>query len=272
MLMLIDGNSIYARMFFAFKHTQVADPHFAVYKTVSYINLLINQYEPTSLIVAFDSAHLWRKDRYPEYKGKRKPKPEGYKELLASTQQVMKLAGFSIMAKDGYEADDCIATVCVSSPETILIITGDHDLLQLVDARVSVELFGFDWETKRQKRDRFTDDSSVARRLGVSPSQVVDFKALAGDTSDNLPHPYGIGAVKARELLLDWGDLDEVYENLNEIRPKLRETLERDRDKAYLGQELARLSVFDCTIHHTIIPSTDDTASALMAFEKIAEI
>lgn len=183
----------------------------------------------------------FRNQEFIGYRAKRKPADRELISQLPQLPSTLKKAGISHYAMGGFEADDLIATLAIKSLKKksklkITIITGDKDLMQLVGPRVNlfVPIRGLS-ETK------IYEPKDVKEKLGVNPNQVIDLKALMGDMSDNYPGVAGIGPVVAVDLLEKYQTLDNIYEHLGEIKPSIREKLEKDKENAYLSQKLATL-------------------------------
>lgn len=249
-LVIIDGHAVIHRAYHSIpKLSQNGQPVNALYGFYSMLLTAINILNPEYLIVCLDSpGPNFRNEEFIGYRAKRKPADRelvSQLPLLKTTLNQAKILNFSM---GGYEADDLIATVTRRSLRRrrsaskkkiinkVVIITGDKDLMQLVNQKVSlfVPVRGLS-ETKIFK----TDD--VKQKLGVLPNQVVDLKALMGDMSDNYPGVAGIGPKVAVDLLEKYQTLDNVYKNLDEIKLSIKEKLQNNRDDAYLSQKLAML-------------------------------
>jgi len=244
MLLIIDGNNIFARIFFAFLSEIENSPFYAIDGVLAYIENVCRDYQPTHLVVTWDSPILKRREEYPAYKADRKPKPEGFIKQLTALRDVVKGTQLAQAEASGYEADDVIYTLSslLAFEEQVLVLTSDRDLLQVVrDDQVTVELLRFEPHTHRTLRDRFNTLAEVEATVGVKSRQIPSLKGLAGD-SDNLPHPAGIGHVWAKRLLGDYNDVASIYHHLDEVEPeRIRRLLETGRQQAFLGESLARL-------------------------------
>ncbi|MBD5132046.1 MAG: DNA polymerase I [Clostridiales bacterium] len=238
---LIDANSLVNRAYYAMSgmKTSRGEPIGAVYGFTTMLVKLIEQYRPKYIAAAFDvHAPTFRHKLTPIYKATRKPMPtdlalqmQPLKDLLSA----LKIKQFELA---GYEADDIIGTLAAKSSAFTYILTGDRDSLQLVSDKTHALL------TKKGISDIVdVSPDSVPEIFGVTTDQVVDFKALAGDSSDNIPGVSGIGDKSAVELLAAYGSLDGVYAHLDEIKGSRHDKLAADKDNAYLSQKLAKIDV-----------------------------
>ena len=250
LLYLLDGHALAYRAYFALTGgreavarrwmTAAGEPTAAVYGFTSILLRLLEQEEPPYMAVAFDAGHSFRDRLYPAYKATRDKMPSEMRPQMQRIRQIVTAFGLPILELDGYEADDVLGSVaCRSLNEhdlNIKIITGDRDLLQLVNERIIVTLPG----RKLSDAEDFTP-RRVEEVLGVRPEQVVDYKALVGDKSDNIPGVPGIGPKTAVKLLRKYGDLDGIYAHLDEIAASVRKKLAEHRELALLSRKLARI-------------------------------
>ena len=248
-LVIIDGHAIIHRAYHSIPPlTSNGQPVNALYGFYSMLLTAINTLKPKYLAVCLDSpGPNFRNHEFLGYRAKRKPADTdliSQLPLLKSTLEEAKIATFSM---GGFEADDLIATLTAKALKKInkhkrkmitevVIITGDKDLMQLVDDKVSlfVPIRGLS-ETK------IFNPSDVQEKLGVLPTQVIDLKALMGDMSDNYPGVAGIGPKVAIDLLTEYQNLDNIYKNLDNIKQSIKEKLEGSKDNAYLSKKLATL-------------------------------
>ncbi|MFA5828478.1 MAG: 5'-3' exonuclease H3TH domain-containing protein [Candidatus Shapirobacteria bacterium] len=242
-LVIVDGHAIAHRAYHSIPPlTTNGQPVNAIYGFYSMILSSIEILKPNYLMVCLDSpGPNFRNQEFIGYRAKRKPADRELISQLPQLPSTLKKAGISHYAMGGFEADDLIATLAIKSLKKksklkITIITGDKDLMQLVGPRVNlfVPIRGLS-ETK------IYEPKDVKEKLGVNPNQVIDLKALMGDMSDNYPGVAGIGPVVAVDLLEKYQTLDNIYEHLGEIKPSIREKLEKDKENAYLSQKLATL-------------------------------
>jgi DNA polymerase I len=200
---------------------------------------ILEQERPDYLVVAFDTGRTFRDDLFPEYKGTRAKMPDDLRTQIDRIRQLVDAFNIPRLEVDNFEADDVLGSVArwaVKQGLGVKIITGDRDLLQLVDDRIIVNLPG---RSLAEARDFLPKD--VVEFMGVRPEQVVDYKALVGDKSDNIPGVAGIGEKTAASLLETYGDLDNIYAHLEEIKGSLRDKLETGRENAYLSRKLATI-------------------------------
>lgn len=245
-LYLIDGHALAYRTFYALTRgstggftTRGGEPTAGVFGFTSVLLRLLEQEHPEYMAVAFDTGRTFRDDLFPQYKGTRAKMPDELSIQIMRVRQMVDAFNIPRLEIDGYEADDVLGSVArwaVSKGMGVKIITGDRDLLQLVDDRIIVNLPG---KSLADAKDYLPDD--VEEHLGVRPHQVVDFKALVGDKSDNIPGVAGIGDKTAISLLQAYGDLDGVYAHIDEIAAGVRKKLEAGKVSAYLSRKLATI-------------------------------
>ncbi len=244
-LVLIDGHALAYRMFFALPveamTTKKGEPTNATYGFIrAVLDLMFADDPPDYLAVTFDVGKTFRDDIFPAYKGTREKMPDDLRVQIERIQEVLETLAVPQMLKDGYEADDVIGTIARLAKEPgvpVHIITGDRDLLQLVDETTTVELP----PTPRQRQARIYDVARVEADYGITPLQIIDWKALEGDKSDNIPGVRGVGKKTSERLLQKYGTLDEIYAHLDELQPRWRNKLEADKENAYLSQKLATI-------------------------------
>jgi len=242
-LLIIDGHAVIHRAYHSIpKLNSNGQPVNALYGFYSMLLSAIFQIKPKYLIVCLDSpGPTFRQSEFVGYRAKRKAPDRDLVSQLPLLKSTLEESKINTFAMGGFEADDLIATVAkkVSKNKDIdqsIIITGDKDLLQLVNDKTSLlmPIRGLS-QTQLFKRDE------VFERLNVYPDQVVDLKALMGDSSDNYPGVAGVGPKAATQLLADYKNLDNIYKNIDKIKDSLREKLTKEKDNAYLSQKLAIL-------------------------------
>ena len=242
-LALIDGNSVAYRAFYALppdlatKSGQVTN---AVFGFTRMLIRLLKDYHPDGIAVAWDvSRQTFRTESYPEYKSQRERAPDEFRSQLPLMDEVLQTLHITQLRQEGYEADDLIATLtnnAVSAGWEVLIVTGDRDAFQLVAGPVKVVY------TRRGISDIvLADEGYVEEKYGIRPDQYVEYAALRGDTSDNLPGVPGVGEKTASRLIADYGDLDNLYLSVTDLTPKLRENLSAHREQVFLNRELMQL-------------------------------
>jgi DNA polymerase-1 len=240
---LIDGHSLAYRAFYALPPdlaTSSGQITNAVYGFTSMLIKVLEELRPQGIIVAFDKGKpAFRTEKYADYKAHRKPMPGELREQIDIIHAVLDSLGIPSLEEEGYEADDVLATLTATLPmdSEIFIVTGDRDALQLVDDRVSVIA-----NRKGISDIIIYDSGGVKDKYGVEPRQIVDYLALKGDPSDNIPGVPGIGEKTAAALIGEFGSLDEVYEHLGDIKgARARKALEENRESAFMSRELASM-------------------------------
>jgi DNA polymerase-1 len=247
-LYLIDGHALAYRTYFALTSggtnaarwlTSKGEPTAGIYGFTSVLLRLLEQERPDYLAVVFDTGKTFRDDLFPEYKATREKMPEDLRPQIERIRELVDTFNIPRAEMDGYEADDVLGSLArwaVDQGLTVKIITGDKDLLQLVDERVTVNLPG---RSLQDAKDYFRED--VKETLGIWPEQVVDFKAIIGDRSDNIPGVYGVGEKTAVKLLEEYQTLDNIYEHIDEVSGRFQTKLIEGKEKAYLSQKLAQI-------------------------------
>jgi len=241
-IMLIDGNSIVNRAFYAMPPlTNSAGQHTnAVYGFMTMLLRVLDEEKPTHIMVAFDAGKdTFRHESFAEYKGGREKTPAELSEQFPLLKELLQAFGVAQFELEGYEADDIIGTVsrmAESEGKEAVVVSGDKDLLQLASDRVTVLL------TRKgvSEVERFTPDA-VKEKYGLTPGQIIDLKGLMGDASDNIPGVPGVGEKTALKLLAEYGTVENLLERSAELKGKLRENIEANRDKALLSKQLATI-------------------------------
>lgn len=245
-LMILDGNSVINRAFFGVRPLTTREGIYthAIYGFLNILERMEREEAPEAVCVAFDlHGPTFRHLKYDGYKATRHPMPEELAQQMPLMKQVLTAMNIPIYECQGWEADDVIGTVgriCGEEDWDCVIVTGDRDSLQLIDDHVRVKLV---ISRPGQTTATLYDTAKFQEEYGFAPKRLIDLKALMGDSSDNIPGVAGVGQKTATELLRNFGSLDGVYQNLSDerIRPKLREKLEADREKAYLSFDLATI-------------------------------
>ena len=246
---LIDGYSLLYRAFYALPQSIVTTsglPTNALYGFTSMVLKLLGSEEEVGIGVVWDSGKpAFRMEIFPEYKAQRTSMPEELRAQLDHLDEILEAMNIPAIRAEGFEADDVLATLSKRLPEDVelMIVTGDQDAMQLVDGSVKVlrTTRGVS-ETKAYGRDE------VIEEYGVTPEQIPDYKALVGDSSDNIPGVRGIGPKGAASLLAKFGTVENLYENLKKVEAKgTRKKLEEGRGNALLSLELARMR-FDAPV------------------------
>ncbi len=244
-ILVIDGNSIINRAYYGMRPltTKSGKTTHAVYGMINIISRQLSSVKPDYAAVAFDlKAPTFRHQMYDGYKAGRHPTPEDLISQFPDAKECLSLMGLHILELSGYEADDIQGTVAKmahSQPDTeAYILSGDRDLLQLIDDKVTV-LLATNSDTKRMDGAAFRDE------YGIDAEQFVDMKALMGDSSDNIPGVAGVGKKTAQTLIESFGSLEGIYENIEDkrISKGVREKLLRDKDNAFLSRTLAKICI-----------------------------
>ena len=248
-LYLIDGHGLAYRAYFALTaggtrtnafQTSSGETTAGVYGFTSILLRIFDQEHPDYLAVVFDKGKTFRHEIYKDYKGTRAKMPDDLRRQVERMREIVDAFNIPRLELENYEADDVLGSVARWASEEqglgVKIITGDKDLLQLVTDQVVVNLSG---SHLSDAKDYFPED--VTKKLGVPPEKVVDYKALCGDSSDNIPGVKGVGVKTATKLLNKYGTLDGIFEHLDEISGRAKSALEGSQDVAYLSQKLARI-------------------------------
>ena len=245
-LMILDGNSVINRAFYGVRPLTTREGLYtnAIYGFLNILEKMEKEEQPDAVCVAFDlHGPTFRHLQYDGYKATRHPMPEELAQQMPVMKEVLQAMNIPIYACQGWEADDVIGTVgkiCSNNACECVVVTGDRDSLQLIDENVHIKLV----ITKAgQTTATLYDMDMFQAEYGFEPRKMVDLKALMGDSSDNIPGVAGVGPKTATQLLMKFGSLDGVYENLDDasIAPKLREKLEKDKENAYLSYDLATI-------------------------------
>lgn len=268
-LLVLDGNSIINRAFYGIKLLTTKDGRYtnAIYGFMNIFYKLCDELHPDSVAFAFDlKAPTFRHKMYDEYKAGRKPMPPELAEQMPVLKDLLRALGYKIVTKEGYEADDILGTLAFSCKEgdECYIATGDRDSLQLVGDNVKVLLASTKMgrpETNIYDVKRIKDD------YGVTPHQLIDIKALMGDSSDNIPGVSGVGQKTAQSLISELGSIQNIYDNIDtiDIRETLRNKLKNDKDSAFMSYKLGEIckSVPIETDYSFYVPDEGDKGEAL---------
>ena len=243
-LVLVDGNNLMFRSFFATAYTgnimrnSKNFPTNALYGFVTMINKIIAEEEPTYMCVAFDIGKNFRKQEYSFYKEGRATTPDELKEQMPVARKILDAMGIKHIELEPYEADDIIGTITnfCENDDTFasLIVSSDKDLLQLISDETVVKLL------KQTGYIRYTKEKFI-EDYGIEPIRMIDLKALMGDSSDNIPGVKGIGEKTALKLLQEYKSLENLYDNIDKITGKTKEKLENDKDSAFMSKKIATI-------------------------------
>jgi DNA polymerase I len=250
LLLLIDGNNLAYRAFFALPQeiaTSTGFPTNALYGFCSMVIKVLSEHRPEAVIVAWDArGKTFRHEEFEEYKAQRKPMPDLLSEQWPYFEELAAAFGFVNLKLPGHEADDVLATLAQQADaegRETFVMTGDRDALQLVSPHVRVMA-----NTRGITEVRIYDRAGVVERYGIPPELVPDFIGLKGDSSDNIPGVPGVGEKTAAQLLQEFGSLEQVFENLERVKgEKRRALLGEHRETALMSKRLALLD-FDAPI------------------------
>jgi DNA polymerase I len=260
-LLAIDGNSLLYRAFYALPLMENSKGDFtnAIYGFFTMLFPAIEKVKPTHMVVAFDKkGKVFRHEKYPEYKGGRKPTPEELVFQFPLLKSAFDQIGIAYMEYDGYEADDILgsfAKYCDTHGDDAYILSGDRDVLQLISTHTKVFL-----TKKGVSQSLIVDKEALFEMYQMTPSQMVDMKGLMGDASDNIPGVKGVGEKTAIKLLSEYQTLENIYENIADIKGALQQKLISDKESAFLSKELGRIYI-DLDVAHDlskfVMPSLD---------------
>lgn len=266
-LMLLDGNSLINRAFYGIRLLTTKDGVHtnAVYGFINMLAKYREELQPTHILVAFDvAAPTFRHHAYTEYKSTRSGMPPELKQQIPLLKEVLSVMNIAMVEKEGYEADDLIGTVareCEQQGAQCVIVTGDRDDLQLISSQTNVYLIV---TRQHETTAELWDEAKMQQEYHIRPAQFVDVKALMGDKSDNIPGVAGIGPKRATELIMRFGSVDGVYQNIDDrfITPSNRKALTAGRDMAYQSRMLCEIDrhvpiPFHLSNHAVREPDTD---------------
>lgn len=245
-LYLIDGHALAYRTYFAMTatagdsmRTSKGEPTAAIFGFMSVLFRLLEKEKPEYLAVAFDTGRTFRNDIFPEYKATRAKMPDELRGQIDRLREIIDAFDIPRLEKENAEADDVLGTIANQAVEKglgVKIITGDRDLLQLVNDRILVNLPG---RSMADAMDYGIED--VVKKMGVPPEKIVELKALMGDSSDNIPGVPGIGEKSALNLLGSYSSIEEIYDHLEDVPQKFKAKLEKGKDLAFTSKDLARI-------------------------------
>lgn len=269
-LLLIDGSSVAFRAFFALYHQidRFRNPSGlhtnAIYGFHLMLDHLMERVQPTHLLVAFDAGKTtFRTEMYADYKAGRAKTPDEFREQFPYIREMLTARGITYYELDNYEADDIIGTLdkmAELEDFDVTIVSGDKDLIQLTDQNTVVEI------SKKgvAEFEEFTP-AYLMEKMGITPEQFIDLKALMGDKSDNIPGVTKIGEKTGLKLLLEHGSLEGIYDNVDSMKPsKMKENLINDKEQAFLSKTLATIN--------TKAPITIDLSDTVYMGPKVEEL
>ena len=265
-LLLIDGNSIVNRAYFAIRQPLTDAEGRNTNAIYGFVNILLKalaDYAPDKLVVAFDMrGHNFRKDIYPEYKANRHGMPDDWAAQMPVLHELLAAMKVTVVEKAGVEADDIIGTISANNDYDTYVVSGDRDMLQLVSDKVTVLL------TKKGITEvEVVNPETLKTIYNLTPYQVIEYKALRGDTSDNIPGVKGVGEKTALTLLEKYGDIDTLYQHVDDEKGALHDKLVEGKDMAYISRQLATI-VTNADIEYNLdeahLPTYDATVKQLM--------
>lgn len=241
-MIVIDGNSLVYRAFHAIPllTTNRGLVTNAAYGFTNMLLKILEQEQPGLVIVTFDKSRLtFRNQQYSEYKANRKPMPAELRPQFQIIKDILQAMRITVLELEGYEADDLIGTIVAQAGKaniSTLIISGDRDVFQLISANTKVLI-----TRKGITQLDIYDDHKVRERFGISPHQFIDFRALTGDSSDNIPGVPGIGEKTAAKLLQQYPSLDDILDNLDQLPKRQQEKIKQHREQALLSKQLVTI-------------------------------
>jgi len=238
-LVLVDGNAILHRAFHALPPltNQKGQQTNAVYGLVSMLLKVIVDLKPTHIAVSFDLPKpTFRNKMYEDYQAQRPHMADELSSQFKFAKEVINAFGIPIYEKEGFEADDVIGTIAKQSKENVIVVTGDRDMLQLVDEKTKLYM-----PVAGMSQAKLMGKDETFQKMGVEPEQIADYKGLVGDPSDNYPGVAGIGPKTAEKLLEEYGSFENIYKNLDKIPQNISKKLRQDKQKAELSYKLATI-------------------------------
>ena len=239
-VVLIDGNNLIFRSYYATAYrgeiltNSKGLPTNAVYAYIQMLLKIIAEEKPSHIMVAFDNGKTFRHESYDDYKGGRNETPKELKEQIPYAKKVTRAMGITVEEIENYEADDIIGTYSKKIDEEVLVVSSDRDLLQLISPNVKMKLL-------KMKDYVYYDEKSFYEDYGIKPIEIIDLKALMGDSSDNIKGVAGIGEKTALKLIKEYHTIDNLYKNIDDLKGKVKENLLNDKESAYKSLELATI-------------------------------
>lgn len=241
-LVLLDGNALIHRSYHALPPmtTKTGESVNAVYGFALTLFGVLEKFKPDYIAASFDlPGGTFRDDLYKEYKAQRVAAPDDLYAQIPRVKELVQAMNIPIYEEAGYEADDCVGTLARQGEKegvAVVIVTGDTDTLQLVTDRVKV------FTLRKGLKDMvLLGPKEVEEKYGFPPERLIDYKGLRGDSSDNIPGVKGVGEKTATDLIQEFGSLEDIYQNLEKVKPKVREKLETDKEMAFLSKKLGTI-------------------------------
>ncbi|AOZ94613.1 5'-3' exonuclease [Paenibacillus crassostreae] len=267
--MLVDGMALLFRAYFAsatsgyIRRTKDGVPTNAIYGFVRYFWDAVQTYDPSHVICCWDlGGPTFRAKEYSAYKGNRSEAPDDLIPQFTLIRDVIESFGIPNISYQGFEADDCIGTLAtqISQKMNVMILTGDHDMLQLVSPSTSVIIM-----KKGQGNYKVYTPESLYEEKQLNPRQIIEVKALMGDTSDNYPGVRGIGEKTALKLVQEYGSIEGILDNLDCLSTSVRTKIENDLDMLHLSRKLAEIHCsvpVECSIEGCLFELDNDRVSS----------
>lgn len=243
-VILVDGNNLLFRSYFATAYSgnmmknSKGFPTNGLYGLVNMLNKIIREEKPEYMIVAFDKGKTFRHEKYLDYKGGRNETPDDLKKQFSVAKKLVPLMGIKCFEIDNYEADDIIGTyskMALIDPEfETTIVSSDKDLLQLINEETEVKLL-------KQKDYIRMNEKTFEETYGIKPIRMIDLKGLMGDASDNIPGVKGIGEKTALKLLQEYDSLENVYDNIDNIKGATKQKLIDGKESAFMSKDIATI-------------------------------
>ncbi len=236
---IIDGYNFLYRVFYAIPPFSLKDgtPVNAVFGMAKILLNMYREDKPDYLIFTLDSRSKARLEIYPEYKGTRDRMPDNLKIQESIIMEMLQIMGIKHLKVSGFEADDIIGTLVTdlgkNKENDIYILSGDKDLYQFIDGNVAI------YDTMKHK---IYHTAEAREKFSVDPKHIVDYLAICGDTSDNIPGIPGFGPKKAESLINEYGNLENIYANIEHITGKTRDVLEANQEIAFVSKQLATIN------------------------------
>jgi len=272
-LILIDGNAILHRAYHSlppFK-TSKGEVTNAIYGFIRMLFDIYTRIKPDYIGIAWDrKAITFRHEEFKEYKAQRAAPPDDLYPQLPRLKEVLQTFNIPMLEEDGYEADDILGTISHEAEKEqdleIIIVTGDKDTFQLASDKTKILT-----PIKGISQTELYNPEKVKEKMGVRPDQIIDYKALSGDPSDNIPGVQGIGPKQASELLQKYETLDGIYEHLDELTPGQQKKLTEDKESAYLSQKLCAL-ILDAPVQFNLDDYVTHDIDYDRAHQKLEEL
>ncbi|RKY46348.1 MAG: DNA polymerase I [Candidatus Omnitrophota bacterium] len=241
-LYLVDGTSICYRSFFAIRlSTSKGFPTGAIYGFINTLKKIIKKYQPHYLVVCFDvSRKTFRQEKFKAYKIQRPPLPDSLKKQIPVIKELTKALGIKVIEKEGWEADDLIASLARKGKEEnfkVIIIGSDKDIFQLIENK---KIYVYD-----PVKDILYDEETFLKEFSFHPSQMVDYLSLVGDSTDNVPGAKGIGKVGATKLIKEFKTIENLFDNLDKVPSSVKKILVSNRENIFLSKSLVKLAYID---------------------------